>query len=351
MRNDSKPLVSILTPVYDGEAFIDECVKSVLAQTYDNWEYIVVNNCSSDRTLEIANSYAELDNRIKVISNREFVGVIENHNIAFRLVSRESRYCKIVSADDYLYPDCVRRLVEAAECNPTVAIVASYAINDRGIHWIGLAPDRCVLRGSEACRMYLLGTIDPFGAPSALLYRSDLLRLRDNFYPGSLPNADFAACLIYLASADFAFVHQILSYERIHAEALSSDVRSFNGFLIDRLQFLREYGPAYLKREEIENTEKELLHKLYKELAVAAVNLRGRTYWRYQRQRLEAIGYSISGTRLAAAIGVKMMDLLFNPKQTLEKVVRRRKRNGESRIDISTGESLSAAAGIHVKGA
>jgi glycosyltransferase involved in cell wall biosynthesis len=48
------PLVSILTPVYNGEKYLAECIRSVLAQTYQNWEYTIVNNCSTDKTLEIA---------------------------------------------------------------------------------------------------------------------------------------------------------------------------------------------------------------------------------------------------------------------------------------------------------
>jgi glycosyltransferase involved in cell wall biosynthesis len=323
MNTQSQPLVSIVTPVYNGAPYLVECIESVLAQTCQNWEYIIVNNCSTDETLEIASRYAGQDSRIRIVNNREFVGVIENHNIAFRLIAEQSKYCKVVSADDYLFPDCIERMVEVAERNPRVAIVASYAINDRGIHWIGLPPTRSLLGGEEACRLYFLGAIDPFGAPTGLLYRSSLLRSHDPFYPGSLPNADFAACLVCLKDADFAFIHQILSYERIHAEALSSGIRNMNGFLIDRLQFLREYGPEYLEPGQIAGREKELLHDLYNTLAVAAVNLRGRQFWSYQRRRLGAIGYSIDGVRVARAVCMKLMDLLLNPKQTLEKIIRR----------------------------
>src|ERR1700730_13443117 len=92
---NSEPFVSVLTPVYNGEAFLGECIESVLAQSYQNWEYQIVNNCSTDRTLEIAQSYAQKDQRIRVSTNRSFVSAIENHNTAFRLVSAQSRYCKV----------------------------------------------------------------------------------------------------------------------------------------------------------------------------------------------------------------------------------------------------------------
>lgn len=59
MNPELQPLVSILTPVYNGEEYLAECIESVLGQTYQNWEYCIVNNCSTDRTLEIANGYAK----------------------------------------------------------------------------------------------------------------------------------------------------------------------------------------------------------------------------------------------------------------------------------------------------
>src|SRR4051812_44675555 len=110
-----KPLVSILTPVYNGEEFFVEAIESVLKQTYENFEYIIINNCSKDRTLEIATAYAAKDSRIRVHDNKTFVGVIENHNIAFGLMSPEAKYCKVVSADDFIFPECVASLVQAAE--------------------------------------------------------------------------------------------------------------------------------------------------------------------------------------------------------------------------------------------
>ena len=74
--NNSDPLVTVLTPVYNGEKYLIECLDSVVNQTYKNFEYILVNNCSTDRTIEIASSYAQKDNRIKIVNNSNFVGEI-----------------------------------------------------------------------------------------------------------------------------------------------------------------------------------------------------------------------------------------------------------------------------------
>src|SRR4030067_2974473 len=116
----AEPLVTVLTPVYNGEGYLAECIESVLKQDYRHWEYIIVNNCSTDRTLEIASSYASRDPRIRIVTNPSFVGVIENHNIAFGLIPIDSKYCKVVSADDWLAPECLSSLVRVAEAFPSV---------------------------------------------------------------------------------------------------------------------------------------------------------------------------------------------------------------------------------------
>ena len=183
MNTAPEPLVSVVTPVYNGAKYLAECIESVLTQTYSNFEYIIVNNCSTDGTLEIASRYAEQDPRIRIVTNEHFVGVIENHNIAFRQISPESKYCKALAADDSLYPECIQKLVEIAERNPAVSIVQSYAVNDKGVRGIGLPPQKSVFEGREVCRLYLLGALEAFGTPSAVLYRSTAVRERKPFTP------------------------------------------------------------------------------------------------------------------------------------------------------------------------
>jgi len=72
-NKSSQPLVSVLTPVYNGAEFLSECIESVLAQTYQNWEYTIVDNCSTDGTAEIARRYAAKDSRIRLHQNTEFL--------------------------------------------------------------------------------------------------------------------------------------------------------------------------------------------------------------------------------------------------------------------------------------
>lgn len=76
-------LVSIITPLYNSERFISDCVESVLQQTYKNWEMIIVDDCSTDSSFILANKFAEKDSRIKVfqLNNNSGSGVARNKAI------------------------------------------------------------------------------------------------------------------------------------------------------------------------------------------------------------------------------------------------------------------------------
>ena len=85
-----QPLVSVVTPVHNGERYLRRCIESVIAQSHVNWDYTIVNNCSTDGTLGIALEYASRDHRIRVQSNSSFLHINANYNMAFRQISPQS---------------------------------------------------------------------------------------------------------------------------------------------------------------------------------------------------------------------------------------------------------------------
>ncbi len=330
MASSREPLVSVLTPVYNGEAYLAECIESVLAQTYSNWEYIIVNNCSTDGTSKIAEEYARKDKRIRVCQNDVLLDVIANHNRAFRLISPDSKYCKVVSADDWIFPECITRMVEVAEANPSVGIVGSYQLSGGGtnwwtwrVQWDEIPYPSTVIPGHEVCRTYFLGGPYVFGDPTSLLYRSDLIRGQESFYPNATPEADTSACCMYLQNTDFGYVHQVLSRERVHEVRITTTAKDRNAYLSSKVGDLLAYGPFYLTEEELRARRRELLDVYYRFLAVAAIHSRGRDFWSYHKKRLSELGYPLDRIRLGRAICAKLLDLLLNPKQTAEKALRR----------------------------
>jgi len=295
----SEPFVSVVTPVYNGEAFLDECIESVLAQDYRNWEYVIVNNCSTDRTLELGEQYAKRDRRIRVVTNQAFVGCIENHNLALRQISSESEYCKVVCADDRLLPQCLSKMVQLAAQNPTVGIVGSYQQSDDIIKWKGLPKDASVLPGLEVCRLGLLREVHVFGNPTSVLYRSELVRKAiAAFFPHSAPHADTSACYAYLRHCDFGFVHEVLSVERVHAGQLTKEVEVLNGGNLAHLEILATYGPVYLSETELALRKHELLATYYRMMGGCVLKMKPRVFWEFHKKGLSRIGLSLDQRRV-----------------------------------------------------
>jgi glycosyltransferase involved in cell wall biosynthesis len=257
---DEQPLVSVVTPVYNGADYIAECIESVLRQSYENWEYIIVDNCSSDGTLEIARGYEVQDPRIRVESPDVFLDLVANGNRSLREISPESKYTKVLHADDWLFPECLERMVEIAEQNPSVGVVSAYRLEETGaVTLTGLAPSISVIPGPDICRSTLLGGPYPhlFGAPTSLLIRSDLVRARDPFYDPEYNvgkeypfTEDLAACCEILRESDLGFVHQVLTFTRRDGRSPFSKFARLGANRPEHLNLLLKYGPVYLTKAE-----------------------------------------------------------------------------------------------------
>jgi glycosyltransferase involved in cell wall biosynthesis len=322
MMSKQEPLVSVVTPVYNGELYLRECVESVLAQTYTNWDYTIVNNCSTDRTLQIAQEYAARDPRIRIHNNESFVRVNENHNIALRQISCKSKYSKVLAADDWLFPECLEKMIRLAEQHPSVAIIGAYQLSGASVRNIGLAYPNTVVPGREACRLKMLGGRSLFGPPTAVLYRSDIVRSRRPFYNESNLHADAEVCFGILEHHDFGFVHQVLTFRRIRDESLTPLSKSFNMDLASFLLVLVNYGAKYLSDQEMKGQIREQLRRYYRYLGEQVYRRRGRDFWNFHRAKLADLGYPLSRARLAASAVSYALDLVLNPKDTAERAAR-----------------------------
>ena len=313
MTPASPPLVSVVTPVHNGEPYLARCIESVLAQTYANWEYIVVDNCSTDRSLEIAQTYARQDARIRVHINRAFLEVIPNWNHSLRLIANHSTYCKVVHADDWLFPECIARMVEVAEAHPTVGIVGAYRLNEDRVGLDGLAYPSPVTAGHKIGRLCLLyPPLYLFGSPTSLLIRSDLIRNSERFYDESIVHADTDACFRLLQHTDFGFVHQVLTYTRRHATSLTSFFRQHDTHAAERLLRLQRYGPIYLSAEEYQQRWQQLTWSYYRVLARGVLSRKGKEYWAYHRKNLARMGLSLNRFKLLQALCLEgIAELLY----------------------------------------
>ena len=327
-----QPLVSVVTPVYNGEKYLAECIESVLSQTYNNWEYIIANNCSTDRSLEIAQSYAEKDARIRIHNNRTFVGAAENHNLALQLISPESKYCKIVHADDWLFPECTARMVTVAEAHPSVSIVGAYGLRGNRVAWDGLPYPSTVVSGREVCRRTLLGGFYVFGSQTSHLIRSDLIRNRKEYYSTNefhRSYADQEACYKALQDYDFGFVHQILTYTREHDDSETSlFIRTgFNIDLPSQLNILTKYGPIYLSDEEYQRRLRQVMKRYHRFLCQNIFLWRSRKFWNYHKRALDYIGYPFSIVDLLRVLPLEVIAIVLSTKHLFANLLDKSLRN------------------------
>ena len=354
MNVENQPLVSVVTPVYNGAAYLRECIESVLTQTYSNWEYIIVNNCSTDETLAIAQEYARGEKRIQVHENDKFLAVIANHNRAFGLISPTSKYVKQVSADDWIFPQCVMSMVRVAEANPSAGIIGSYQLSGDVVKWQGFRYPREVFLGREMGRRVFLSrqvSLDGqpllgFGDPTSLMYRADLVRRKAEFFPNPSPHADTSACFESLQHSDFAFVYEILSYERTHPESQSSSSRQLNRHLSQTLSDLLHYGSSYLTKEELHQQIRETLEGYHRFLAVSYfAGRKSKDFWSYHRARLKELGYPLTRFALFKAAARNLLLESANPGQAIGKLLKYLRPNS-TKVHNPVGHTSPAAVGV-----
>lgn len=94
-----KDKVSIITPMYNAQKFIAKAIESVRSQTYQNWEMLIINDKSKDKSFEIANEFAKKDDRIKIVNVKQNVGVVRGRN---QLIEKATgKYIAFLDADDF----------------------------------------------------------------------------------------------------------------------------------------------------------------------------------------------------------------------------------------------------------
>lgn len=132
------PLVSVIMPAYNGEKFIEESIKSIIAQTYCHWELIIVDDCSTDNTYNIIQTFKE--KRIKIFQNKTNLGIAATTNRAIE--QSNGKYIALLDDDDISMADRIELQVRYMEKNPEIAILGggAFCINESG-EFIGYFPE------------------------------------------------------------------------------------------------------------------------------------------------------------------------------------------------------------------
>ena len=321
-----KPLVTVITPVYNGAAYLQECIQSVLAQSYKNFEYFIVDNCSTDESAHIAEQAAAADNRIRAIRCDQHVGPIQNWNRSLQFVDRNSNYIKFVHADDWIFPECLAKMVEVAESNADVGLVSAYRQEENRVSLDHLPSDAPLdpgtgaftMNGQQVARAILRDKASVLGSPTSILIRSALTQRDEPFFSEDYLHADKEACLRILRHCDFGFVRQVLTFTRRHNESVTSLTNSLDTRRQENLLLLEKYGPEMLSDSEYHSSVTRELRAYYDFLARNAGTGVGDEFWDSHRQILQAAGHPFDRSRLLLAI----LRRWTNPRCALKEYIR-----------------------------
>jgi glycosyltransferase involved in cell wall biosynthesis len=332
--------VSVAVPVYNGAAHLQECLESIAAQTYPHWDVVIVNNCSKDATGEIADEFARRDSRFRVLHCAEFLDQPGNYNRAIASASPGAEFVKLVEADNRLWPECFARMVEAANRDPQIGVVGSYYLFGRELLGWGVADQKVVISGDEVRRDHLLTDIYYLGTPTTMLYRaSALAEAAPCFRPGLFYD-DTDLCFRLFRRWKYGFVHQVLSFVRNDNDGISNSYEEFDFIPAYRYALVREYGPEVLTPDELRKAMRAWKSAYFRRLGNALMAGRSRRYWEFHQKIFRASGSDLRRTDLIWPAAAAWMDMIFNPKATAERTIRRLRRSlglsteGEVRLRV-----------------
>ena len=209
-----EPLVSIITPTYNSEEFIEETIQSITNQTYQNWELIIVDDNSHDSTMQILNKWRKKEARIRIISLDENRGAAFTRNIAIKNAS--GRYISFLDSDDLWLPEKLEvQIAFMLENNVTLSFSSYYQISENGID------SNVIIRASPKTNYRIMLRNNYIGCLTAIY---DTKKIGKVYMPSIRKRQDWALWLKILKMTDYAFgVDLPLAKYRIRHNSISSN--------------------------------------------------------------------------------------------------------------------------------
>jgi glycosyltransferase involved in cell wall biosynthesis len=222
-KMSSFPLVSVCVPTYNFARFLPDCIESVRQQTLTDWELVICDDCSTDETAAVIRGYAIRDSRIRYVENEQRLGM--NGNLKRAADSGTGRYLKILCADDWLVPGCLKTLCGLMEEYPRVVLATCAEINcnEAGVPLrvqFLFGKPISLISGESMLERMVRG--EGFGGNSSFLIRTSAYRAvggydRTVHYAGDY---DLAARLCRIG--DYLHIDRPLFYGRSHPSSSSS---------------------------------------------------------------------------------------------------------------------------------
>jgi len=259
-----KDLVSIITPTYNHENFIGDCIRSVLAQTYPNWEMIIIDDGSSDGTANVIAAYK--DERIKYIKqeNKGIERLSETYNFALSIAKGE--FIAILEGDDYWPHNKLEvQLSNFTDSQVVLSFGRTQIVTPEG-SFIGYIPQRDLPFEAlyndpigRACFYMMNPHILTYTFPVSVVIRKKALECIGGFkQPVNLPLVDYPTFLQLALEGKFIFNNEILGFWRRHESSITK--KNFYLILEGVRKYIEEFQSDNESRLPITTKEKERIN-------------------------------------------------------------------------------------------
>ena len=207
--NKEQPLISVLMPAYNAEKYISESIDSILNQSYKNFEFIIIDDFSTDKTYEIIKKYSKQDSRIKCFKNSKNLGIAGNRNRLIKMA--KGKYIVWQDADDISFSFRLAKQTSFMQTHKNVGICGSFiqSFDDKGFKDIRRYPF-----SDDSLRKNIF-LYSPVAQPAAIIRKSVLNQV--GLYNSKYPPAEDLDMSFRLGSCSkFANIQESLIYYREH---------------------------------------------------------------------------------------------------------------------------------------
>jgi glycosyltransferase involved in cell wall biosynthesis len=244
-------LVSIVLPVFNGEKFLEQSIKSCLAQTHTRIELIIINDCSTDSSLKIAKSFALKDERVKVYSNKRNLNLPASLNVGHAMSN--AQYISWTSDDNFYESNAIEIMLEGIITNGVDIVYSNFNIIEKD----EIARFKDVWTNSLSL---LLGN----NVGTCFLYKKDVF-IRNGGYDENLHTIeDYDFWLQASVHSTYKHIPHILYNYRKHENSLTSQIKPGNSNL--SISFQEKLNVCYLKFFKSYNLEDQFYPDLFKKL-------------------------------------------------------------------------------------
>ena len=261
-------MISVIIPVYNVEKYLCECIDSVLGQTYQDYEVILVDDGSTDSSGTICDKYAETNSRIKVI-HRKNGGLSEARNTGFDAANGE--YIYFLDSDDYIRADALERMYEASKkTNADIYFFEAEVFYDdkenvdNSVLYERKSDYGTISSGKAAKKMMLENEF--YTVVYLHLYRRQfLIENKIRFYPGILHEDNLFSPLAFVRAKSVTHIHDKLYYRRMRSGSIMTtkfDHRNFHGYCVSLISLLKEIDKYSYETDKRDFLELFILHRV-----------------------------------------------------------------------------------------